>query len=235
MVDTSRDLAFGVPCASVPAYFTGSRFLWLSLWHWKVAAHLATERASYERCFEYTNWEKRSQLITLKCRLFTIKVIQICTVESVFMMRTHNLVEHRASRVNVFFWKTFALDAAHVTLPMRRGPLRGWICWGRGPSNKMIFSIHLVSSKPTRLQHKRLLEAYYMLINRRRLIWRTDCCCCPCLRLVGSVLSTVSYLWWSSCQCQRPNCNPSARQLLASKRLHHASCYFSYSGWASQA
>lgn len=48
--------------------------------------------------------KKRSQLITLKCRLFTIKVIQICTVESVFMMRTHNLVEHRASRVNVFFF-----------------------------------------------------------------------------------------------------------------------------------
>ena len=47
--------------------------------------------------------KKRSQLITLKCRLFTIKVIQICTVESVFMMRTHNLVEHRARRVNVFF------------------------------------------------------------------------------------------------------------------------------------
>lgn len=68
--------------------------------------------------------KKRSQLITLKCPRFTIKVIQICTVESVFMMRTHNLVEHRASRVNVFFL-TFALDAAHVTLPMRRGPLRG--------------------------------------------------------------------------------------------------------------
>ena len=47
--------------------------------------------------------KKRSQLITLKCPRFTIKVIQICTVESVFMMRTHNLVEHRASRVNVFF------------------------------------------------------------------------------------------------------------------------------------
>lgn len=48
--------------------------------------------------------KKRSQLITLNVRFFTIKVIQICTVESVFMMRTHNLVEHRASRVNVFFF-----------------------------------------------------------------------------------------------------------------------------------
>ena len=105
MLDTSREREIlRLACASVPAYFTGSWFLcrcgiekWLHILR-------RIERASYERCFEYTNWEKRSQLITLNVRFFTIKVIQICTVESPFMMRTHNLGQSKRLRVRVRVW-----------------------------------------------------------------------------------------------------------------------------------
>lgn len=74
MVDTSREiLRLGcrarqsLRISQAVVFFDYRRGIEKEKW---LAAHLARERASYERCFEYTNWEKKVPINNLKCPLF---------------------------------------------------------------------------------------------------------------------------------------------------------------------